>query len=111
MASRSAHTDHHNSLCEFQADAICRIYKDMRVASLRFHWVVQDAKVNRDIYGGNLGGIVISNGKHDEQIHWLASVMISENAGQPLDEGGPVIAMNHFKLARRLARARICKHS
>jgi len=40
-------------ICEHQADSLCRRYEDMRIASLRFHWVTPDpsqaAKLYREI--------------------------------------------------------------
>jgi UDP-glucose 4-epimerase len=34
-------------ICEQQAAALCRRHPDLRVASLRFHWVVRDAAIPR----------------------------------------------------------------
>lgn len=34
-------------LCEQQADSLCRRHADLRVASLRFHWVVPDMELPR----------------------------------------------------------------
>ena len=34
------------SVCEIQSDAFARKYPSLRIATLRFHWVVPTAKVN-----------------------------------------------------------------
>jgi UDP-glucose 4-epimerase len=45
-------------VCEQQADSLCRRYADLRIASLRFHWVVPDIAQPRTAYGkaGLAGG-------------------------------------------------------
>lgn len=37
-------------ICEQQADALCRRHEELRVASLRFHWVVPDIAMPRRLY-------------------------------------------------------------
>lgn len=38
-------------ICEQQADSIVRRYEQLRIASLRFHWVVPDPELPRRAYG------------------------------------------------------------
>jgi UDP-glucose 4-epimerase len=37
-------------ICEQQADSLCRRHADLRVVSLRFHWVVPDITMPRTLY-------------------------------------------------------------
>jgi UDP-glucose 4-epimerase len=37
-------------ICEQQADSLCRRYADLRIVSLRFHWVVPDIALPRQFY-------------------------------------------------------------
>jgi UDP-glucose 4-epimerase len=37
-------------ICEQQADSLCRRYEDLRIASLRFHWVVPSIELPRSRY-------------------------------------------------------------
>jgi UDP-glucose 4-epimerase len=37
-------------ICEQQADSLCRRHADLRIASLRFHWVVSDSEQSRRVY-------------------------------------------------------------
>ncbi len=38
-------------ICEQQADSLCRRYEDLRIVSLRFHWVVPDIALPRGVFG------------------------------------------------------------
>jgi nucleoside-diphosphate-sugar epimerase len=42
-------------ICEQQADSLCRRYEDLRIVSLRFHWVVSDIALPREAFGNTPG--------------------------------------------------------